>query len=200
MATVTDDSLLREALERFLLEDEEAAPASGVAPRAVVSVAEGFMTALRSSKLNFGELSATNAEEIGGSAAAAAAAAAAWSSVVGERLETSQVSAMLGITRQALAKRQQAGSLIGLPGQRTTWFPVWQFDLTDRCVMPVVTEVISAFRHHLDPLDYSVIAAWARNPQPEDLDGHTPADWIVQHRDDDTVITAARRAAERFAQ
>ena len=39
-----------------------------------------------------------------------------------------QVCAMLGISCQALAKRRRTGSLLGLRGQRTTWFPAWQFN------------------------------------------------------------------------
>ena len=199
-AITTVDGSLREALERFLLNEDERAETGGAAPPAVVSVAEGFVAALRTAKPGFGGLSAANAERIGGSAADAAASAAAWSAVIGERFETAQVCAMLGINRQALAKRRRTGSLLGLRGQRTTWFPAWQFDQDERCVKPVVSCVIAAFKEQLDPLDHTVIAAWAANPQPEDLQGYTPADWIAQGLDDGMVITAAHRAAEHFTQ
>ena len=141
-----------------------------------------------------------DAIKIGNDAAEAAVSALAWSDAVGERYDTSQVCRMLSVTRQALAQRQQKGSLIGLPGNRTTWCPAWQFDVRTRRIRSVVPDVVAAFREHLDPCSSAVIAAWATNPQPEDLAGSTPADWIRQGRNEQMVVTAAGRAAEYFAQ
>ncbi|MCY3560362.1 MAG: Eco57I restriction-modification methylase domain-containing protein [bacterium] len=45
-------------------------------------------------------------------------AAARWPQVVGDRLDTTQVARLLGVSRQALAKRQHTGSLLGF-GKRT---------------------------------------------------------------------------------
>ena len=200
MAVSTDDSSMREALQDYFFDGDEITAPSSSRMLVVVTVAEGFVAALRTAKSDFARLSIDDAAHIVNAAADAAVSAAAWSEVIGDRYDTSQVSSMLGISRQALAKRQRNGSLIGLPGKQTTWFPAWQFDQARHRVHGVVPEVIAAFREHLGPGRYEIIAAWATNPQPEDLNGSTPADWIGQGLDDDTAITAARRAAAHFAQ
>lgn len=198
-AVGADGVELHEALRQFLLSDEEA-EVDGPLPSAVLCVAETFLARLRAAQLGPVEMQQADAVKIGNDAAEAAVSALAWSEAVGERYDTSQVCRMLNVTRQALAQRQQKGSLIGLPGNRTTWYPAWQFDVRARCVHRVVPDVVAAFREHLDPCSSVVIAAWATNPQPEDLAGSTPADWIRQGRDEHMVVTAAGRAAEHFAQ
>lgn len=193
-----EDGELHEALRQFLLSDEEA-EADGPQPSAVLCVAETFLAQLRAAQLSVG-MQRADAVKIGNDAAEAAVSALAWSDAVGERYDTSQVCRMLSVTRQALAQRQQKGSLIGLPGNRTTWYPAWQFDVRARRIRSVVPDIVAAFREHLDPCSSAVIAAWATNPQLEDLAGSTPADWIRQGRDEHMVVTAAGRAAEHFAQ
>ena len=199
MAATAESPMLREALQEFLLGDVESAP-SDPQPSAVMCVAESFLARLRAAQLSAKVMRGVDATEIGSAAAEAALSALAWAEAVGERYDTSRVCRMLGVTRQALAQRGQKGSLIGLPGRRTTWYPAWQFDALSRRVHTVVPDVVAAFREHLDPCNSTVIAAWAMTPQPEDLAGSTPADWIQQLRDEEMVVTAARRAAERFAQ
>ena len=147
-----------------------------------------------------GALTTQSAAELGRDAARQVASAASWSEVVGERLDTSQATAMLGVTRQALAKRQSSGSMVGLPGRRTTWFPIWQFDHRSRRVRPVVKEVTSAFKALLGTAEPALVASWATTPQHEDLDGDTPAHWIETGGDTERVVQAAHRAAARLAQ
>lgn len=107
---------------------------------------------------------------------------------------------MLGVSRQALAKRQKHGSLIGLAGRRSTLFPAWQFDQAKRAVRPVVADITAAFRDELGNADPAVIASWATTPQHEDLAGSTPADWIANGTDAEWAVRAACRAASRLAQ
>lgn len=126
--------------------------------------------------------------------------AVAWSRIVGDRLDTSEVARMLGVTRQALAKRQRSGSLLGLRGRATTWFPVWQFDTRERCVRPVTADVIAAFREHLGDVDPVLVASWATTAQDEDLGGATPSEWIESRPDHRRLIESAHRAAARLAQ
>lgn len=125
-----------------------------------------------------------------------------WSQAVGDRWDTTQVSQFLDVTRQAIHKRVVGGSILGIPGEHTTWFPVWQFDIGQRRVRPEVRDIVSAFRGRLgadvDPL---VIATWATTPQPEDLDSQTPAEWLEGASfESDPLVVAAQRAAARLAQ
>ena len=68
---------------------------------------------------SLGDLDETAAQRIGGSAAESVVASAAWSAAVGERYDTARVCAMLGVSRQALSKRQCSGTLIGLRGRQS---------------------------------------------------------------------------------
>ena len=194
-----DEAELHAALRQFLVSGEEA-EAGGPQSSALLCVAESFLARLRAAQLSPVDTQRADAVKIGNEAAEAAVSALAWSEAVGERYDTSQVCRMLSVTRQALAQRQRKGSLIGLPGNRTTWYPAWQFDVRARRSRGVVPDVVAAFREHLNPCSSAVIAAWATNPQPEDLAGSTPADWIRQGRDEHMVVTAAGRAAEHLAQ
>jgi hypothetical protein len=141
------------------------------------------------------------AREYGFRAARAALAPVVWARAVGERLDTSQAVEVLGVTRQALAKRVRAGSLLGLPGRGTTYYPAWQFDFESREVRPVVRHILAAFAEELDRPDPYVIAAWAATPQYEDLGGLTPAEWVAKTGGHDyrSLSEAARRAAARLA-
>ena len=114
---------------------------------------------------------------------------------MGEKLNTTQVAELLGVSRQALAKRQISGSLLGLPGRGTTWYPAWQFDIETQSIRPEVSDLIAAFREHLSDTDPHTIASWASTPQDEDLDGHTPIQWLQSRLDSDQLVTAAHRAA-----
>lgn len=194
-AEAIEERSLRDALDRFL-----GAAVGGAPGSAAVVVAESFVRALRSGAQSLGGLDEIAAQRIGGSAAESVVASAAWSAAVGERYDTAQACAMLGVTRQALSKRQRSGTLIGLRGRGTTWFPAWQFDSDARSVRPVVAEVVAAFARHLDAVDPQIVAAWATTAQHEDLDGCTPSAWIAQGRDPQAVVESARQAALRLAQ
>lgn len=141
-----------------------------------------------------------DALEYGMRAAAAAAAPVLWAQAIGERYDTTAVTAMLGVSRQGLHKRITNGTILGVPGRGTTWFPAWQFDLANRQVRPVVARVIATFRDQLGSFDPLAMAAWATTPQDEDLDGSAPEDWVLSGRGDDRLVEAARRAARALAQ
>ena len=166
---------------------------------AAASVIDGFVEALASDAEPLGKLETHEAKRLGRRAASQVLAAARWSQVVGDRLDTTQVTRLLGVTRQALAKRQQTGSLLGLPGDGTTWYPTWQFDAADARIRPEVRDLIGAFRDRLDKVDPLLIAAWATTPQEEDLAGDTPAHWLRAGRDPDQLRRAAERAATRLS-
>ena len=87
---------------------------------ATTSVIDGFVETLTTDADLLREFDAHDAKRLGPRAASQVLAAARWSQVVGDRLDTTRVTRLLGVTRQALAKRQQTGSLLGLPGDGTT--------------------------------------------------------------------------------
>ncbi|MCY3925859.1 MAG: hypothetical protein OXG52_10220 [bacterium] len=179
--------------ERRLRRDED------VGLSVATSVADSFVEALAADAALLGKLDDEEAVRLGRRAAAQVLAAARWSQVVGDRLDTTQVARLLGVTRQALAKRQHTGSLLGLPGDGTTWYPTWQFDSDEGCIRPEVRDVLGAFRDRLDEFDPLVVAAWATTPQDEDLAGETPAQWLRAGRDQDQLRRAAERAAARLS-
>lgn len=123
----------------------------------------------------------------------------AWSKAVGSRLNTTEVVTLLDVTRQALAKRVAAGTLLGLPGRGTTYYPTWQFDFERRVVRPEVGDVLDIFAETAADVDPLTIATWATTPQPEDLGGETPAGWLEGGLDPGPVFEAVRRAAKRLA-
>jgi hypothetical protein len=139
------------------------------------------------------------AHDYGLRAARTAVAPLVWARAAGERLDTGQVMELLGVTRQALSKRVRAGSLVGVPGRGTTYFPAWQFTASGE-VRPEVRHVIGCFSEALERPDPHLIAAWATTPQEEDLAGLSPAHWIEKGGDLDALMHAARRAAGRLAQ
>lgn len=138
------------------------------------------------------------ARELGRRAADAALAPLIWGEAVGERWDTSETAEFLGVTRQALHDRLKRGTLLGVPGRGVTWFPIWQFDLVDRRVRPVVAELLQVFRSMDRPLEPVEIASWAKVPQ-SDLNDVAPGDWVAEGRPDQTVVTAARHSAARLA-
>jgi len=146
------------------------------------------------------DLGYEEARRYGHEAAASAVAPVVWAEIVGERWDTSTTAEFLGVSRQALHDRLKRGTLLGLPGRGTTWFPTWQFDLTAHAVRPVVARILAAFAETLgqkpDPL---MVASWASGPKAG-LDGLAPVDWIAAPgRDDQALVAMARRSAAQLA-
>lgn len=140
-----------------------------------------------------GEASPDEVRAHGYDAAQRALAPLVWRAVTGEALTTEQVRHLLGVSRQALHKRIAAGSLIGVPFDRTTLFPTWQFDGDG--IRAIVSAIVDTFRREVgEDVDPRMIASWATTPQPE-LDDETPAEFLRHHRDDVAVVRAAERAA-----
>lgn len=145
----------------------------------------------------FGDVAEERALAYGRAGARAALAPLVWRAAAGEVIDTSSLRELLDVSRQALGQRVERGTLLGLPGERTTLYPVWQFDGTE--VRPVVADILAAFRGEVgDDVDPRMIASWAQTPQRE-LDAETPAAWIVSGRDSDVVVLAAKRAAQALA-
>jgi hypothetical protein len=139
--------------------------------------------------------------EYGVRAGRAATAPLIWANAVGDRMSIKPVTEFLGVSRQNVYKRVANGSMLGLPGQGTTWFPQWQFDHSSvdgpgkGVVRPAVAAIVRAFREADDEVEALVIAAWAMKPN-DLLGGQSPALWLVEQDDAERVVKAARRAAQ----
>lgn len=145
-----------------------------------------------------GQLSSEDAAEYGRKAARNSLAPLVWRALAGHALTTEQARELLGISRQALHKRVVKGTLLGLPGERTTLFPVWQFDAAGQ-VRPAVVDALRVFRDRLgEEVDPRIVLAWATAPQPE-LKDESPAAWLEADRDPEPLVRAAERAAEALA-
>lgn len=132
--------------------------------------------------------------EAGREGAQAALAPFIWSHAVGDLWDDRRVTEFLDTTRHAVYKLLEHGSILGLDGRGTTWFPTWQFDTELRIVRPVTQSIIKAF-HDADPkLDPLTIAAWVMAPCRW-LEGTSPADWLSEGRDESRVVLAAQRSA-----
>lgn len=144
------------------------------------------------------DLSEEEAVELGRRAARAAIAPHVWSSGIGQTIDTASLCDVLGVTRQALNKRMAAGSLLGLPRRGSTSFPTWQIDVDRKQIRPEVRDITAPFLEEFGKVDHFLVLAWAGSEQ-DDLDGETPLAWVVQGRDRNQLITAARRAVSRLA-
>jgi hypothetical protein len=139
------------------------------------------------------QLDYDEARRLGAQGADATVAPLLWAAAVGEKWPTTTVTEFLRMTRQALHKRVVNGTVLGLPGRGTTWFPVWQFDLAAHQVRPVVADIIAAFHDEVGPIDPFVVASWATTDQPEL--GMSPEEWMAAGKDPGKVVRIAHRAA-----
>ncbi|MXZ85246.1 MAG: hypothetical protein F4Z02_06300 [Acidimicrobiia bacterium] len=167
----------------------------------VALLVDAFLERLSPDRREIDEIDADEARELGTRAAEEAIASARWSRLVGDRIDTSEAAELLGVTRQALSKRQTSGSLLGLPGRGTTWYPTWQLDIDKKEIRTEVRHIIGAFRDSLgEGADPFLIASWASTAQHDDLEGLSPAEWLAHGNDMEDLRQAAQRTAERMAQ
>lgn len=140
------------------------------------------------------------AEEAGRGAARHAVAPIVWRSAVGDVWDTSKVTELLGVSRQALAQRIQSRTLLGLRGRGTTLYPTWQFDAERRAVRPIVAALLAEFRN-AQGVEPWTVASWATTPQTE-LRGNTPAELLMKGAPEYEydVLAAANHSAARLAQ
>ena len=139
--------------------------------------------------------------QLGREAAEAVLGPLMWRELLGEdRLDTTRVALLLGISRQAVHKRVKSGAMLGVPGRGTTWFPAWQFDRHRATVREVVPALLRAWAEAggLDEVDALAVLSWSRTPQSE-LADDSPEDWIALGKPDGPVLRAARQASRALA-
>jgi hypothetical protein len=143
-------------------------------------------------------LSPEEARALGRKSARSGLAALIWATRLGDTLNTTEVSERLNITRQALAKRLAAGTILGVPGRATTYYPIWQFKPTQDEVQPEIREIFRIFVDELGSLDAFTLSSWMMTPSG-DLQGFSPNAWLIRFDDPRPVYDAARRTASRLA-
>lgn len=119
-------------------------------------------------------------------------ARSAFLSEEGGTLSATEVAELVGISRQAINKRRQAGQLLALPiGRHGFAYPVWQFAGSD--VLPGFVTVLG----HLAGHDPWMQARFFLSPDPR-LDDSRPLDGLRQGRVE-AVSEAARAYGEHGA-
>ena len=143
-------------------------------------------------------LAPDEARSLGRRCARSGLASLIWASRLGDTLNTTEVSKRLKISRQALAKRMAAGTVLGIPGRTTTYYPIWQFEPDDGDVREEIREIFGIFQSALGSLDAHSVSAWMMTPCP-DLHGMSPHEWLIKFGETSEVFDAARRTASRLA-
>jgi hypothetical protein len=148
-------------------------------------------------------LTEEEALRLGREAADAIAGPVIWRELLGEdRLDTTNVAMLLGITRQAVHKKVKAHALFGVAGRGITWFPSWQFDIPKQHVRHVVPALLAQWAKAgpdgADIWDPLAVLSWAGTPQQE-LGEQTPEEWIASAKEDQPVLDAAYRAAKALS-
>jgi len=138
------------------------------------------------------------ARNIGRHAARSILAPLVLAAQLGETWDTTEVTEYLGISRQALAKRLAAGTILGVRGRGTTHYPLWQFTPGLNEVRPEVREIFKIFTAELGTLDAYAVAAWMNTPA-EELNGLSPHLWLRAKDDAQPVYDVARQTAGRLA-
>lgn len=102
----------------------------------------------------------------------------------------------LGISKQALAKRVDAGTVIACQETaRGTWmYPTWQF--TGHAVIAGLADIWQILRHGA-AADPWMAVFWLKAANPA-LSGVAPVDWLYAGGDLDIVVAEARADAARW--
>lgn len=113
-----------------------------------------------------------------------------WNDVLGPFHSTRGVADLLGVSRQAVAKRVRTGSLVRVVTETgESLFPAFQF--RSGRPLPGLIPVVRALRAGTD--DEYAIAQWLATPDPST--GRSPADLLAAGRTDDALRAATRTAA-----
>lgn len=118
--------------------------------------------------------------------------------VVGPCYDTPTLVQWLGISKQALDKRNRSGTVLGCRTRDGYWvYPAFQFDAQGRA-LPHLRDVLDALGREDDPARWRA-AQWLAAPNP-DLPGQvSSATWLRHGNDPGPVLSAARADAARWA-
>jgi hypothetical protein len=128
----------------------------------------------------------------------AAVASARWRRAIGDTVDTTELTRILGVTRQAIHQRVDTAALLAVPGQRSSLYPLWQIDVEAGEIRPAASALWRAWRA-IDPETSPLtLAAWAASGS-DDLAGASPAELIIVGRRVDDVIALAEVTAGTLA-
>jgi hypothetical protein len=153
--------------------------------------AEAFDETLH--ELGLDESEFEDEEQFGRRAALLAASELLWRRELGPMASTSQVSELLGCSRQAVNERVHRHTILALAGPTGYVFPLFQFTGSGQPV-PGISRVIRALSDAVETPH--TIAAWLVAPEPE-LTGDAPIE-VLRRGETDPAVTAAERYAERL--
>jgi hypothetical protein len=175
--------------------DVAADPTGPLIPAIMRAVTDSLVRKLGS--MSVAELSQIDPAQLAERSAALIPAAHPFAAV-GPFYTTRALRVWLGVTRQALAARVAAHTLLGCPTQRSERvFPVWQFQ-ADGSPIPYLDAILTALSAGTE--DPWVWAAWLAATVPEQLGGEPAWKLLASERDPEPVITLARRSAASWAQ
>jgi len=120
-----------------------------------------------------------------------------YDAVAGPFYDTAGLRKWLGISRQALAARVAAGSLLACPTQEGQLvYPAWQFQ-PDGTTVAHLAEVIKILR----PAAATpwTVATWLRTPGGENVEGADAVTWLSNGGDVTPILAEAREDAARWA-
>lgn len=115
---------------------------------------------------------------------------------VGPVCSTADLVDWMGISRQAINKAVKEARILGVRKGRGSWmYPTWQLDANNQVLegLPKVLERLKGVTNTLD------IGEWFVTKH-HDLDGMTPAQWLQEDRDLNTVVGAAENLARHRRQ
>lgn len=119
----------------------------------------------------------------------------AWDAQIGPFYDTPGVCRLLGISKQAVADRVRRRTILsGTSRQGRAVYPVFQF--RGRHLVGAISEVAARFRDV--PVDDWAVSAWFTTPAA-DLDGKTPARWLLDNGPVDPVRELAEQTVRRWA-
>lgn len=115
-------------------------------------------------------------------------------------LSMGQVALYLSMTMPEVNQEAAKGNILAIGKGWTARFPAWQFELDDEGielkVSIIVRHLIGVFRQRYSPQSANVhLNEWSARPNPE-LDGHSPASWVLANHSTDQLLAAASHHLE----
>lgn len=116
---------------------------------------------------------------------------------VGPFYDVTGLMTWLGVSRQEIQARREAGTILGCPtAEGELIYPVWQFQDDGELLagLPAVLEVLASGIE-----DSWTWALWLRTAVPDELDGKPAAEWLRDEGDVEPVLQLAANDAAVWA-
>ena len=202
--TAPNAARLREAINEFvehgrqgLTPSKDRTPVvSGGTARFVDATIDVVRQLLTSRAVSSPELLTSEPEALAEHMVASIPTRNAYDDLVGPFYDTSGLRKWLGLSRQALASRVEAGSLLACPTQDGQLvYPAWQFR-PDGTAVPHLSSIIKILR--ASAASPWTIATWLRAPS-EATGGRDAVTWLTGGGDPELILAEARDDAARWA-